>query len=531
MAAALLTALAPATSAADSMTDLGVDWSSRPGDLAVGNGKVFVANGDRIVVVGTNGELMSAITGLSDAYGLAMASDGAHLYAALIGPRQVIEIDTATLQITRRIDLGAYPCPTNLTLAGDRLWVGYGCLLAYDGGVLGLDLSVATPEPVAVASDLSGPPVVAAGGDTLAVGETGVSPSDLFVYDVSGTPALRGEIDGHTYDTSSPIELVVTPDGSNVLSASAAPYHFERWDAVSLTRVRSYGEEPGFPGFPMAIAISPDGSQILGGRRYGTDITLYDAMTGAKIQEEDTEVGDLVAANIAFSGTDVFAVLRSSYDRLHLWRLEGFARPASTLTLTAPSDPFVNRPLTLTGQLELPGGSAPGAQPLTVTRRLPDGTSETLNGVTTAADGTFTVTDTPAIGGEYAYTVLWDGNADFRGTKTSVTVTVNYAPSLTLTGPIRGSVGMTLTFSGALRFDGLNSTDGFSLTVRRTVSNGNGTVTTTLPSSHPNSDGTYRFTDRPMEHGKYVYTVEWPGSELFAPAKAKHKVRIHRVSG
>ncbi|TDE33525.1 hypothetical protein E1295_38060 [Nonomuraea mesophila] len=50
-----------------------MDWSDQPGDLAVGNGKAFVSNGERIVVADTDGELVDTITGLSDAYGLAMA--------------------------------------------------------------------------------------------------------------------------------------------------------------------------------------------------------------------------------------------------------------------------------------------------------------------------------------------------------------------------------------------------------------------------------------------------------------------------
>ncbi|MEU0484293.1 WD40 repeat domain-containing protein [Streptosporangium sp. NPDC006013] len=512
------------------MTDLGVDWSSRPGDLVVGNGKVFVSNGDRIIVANTDGELVDEITGLSDAYGLAMAPDGAHLYAALIGPKQVLEIDTATLAITRRIDLDAYPCPTNLAQSGDWLWVGYGCLLTYGGGVLGLDLSEQEPEPIAVASDFHDAPLVAAGGSTLAVGETGSSPSDLFVYDVSGTPTLRGEIDGHTYDTSSPVELVVTPDGSNVLSASAFPHHFERWDATSLTRVRSYGEESASVRFPRAVAISPDGVHIVGGHGDGTDITLYEATTGTKIYTEDNEVGGVVAGSVAFSGTDVFAVLRSSYDRLHLWRIEDIAFPASTLTLTAPSDPVTNQPLTLIGRLELPGGVTPGAQPLTVTRRLSDGSSETLDGVTTAADGTFTVTDIPTVGGEFTYAVLWDGNGNFRWSRASATATVKYSVSLTLTGPASGSVRTWLAFSGVFQADGLNPAN-VRLVVQRTVTNGNDTLATTLPIVSPRDDGSYGFVDRPVEGGEYTYTVEWVGNDMYAPAETSHEVRVQGLNG
>ena len=40
----------------------------------------------------------------------------------------------------------------------------------------------------------------------------------------------------------------------------------------------------------------------------------------------------------------------------------------------------------------------------------------------TAADGTFSVTDTPPVGGDIRYDVAWDGNAGYRGSGASVTV-------------------------------------------------------------------------------------------------------------
>ncbi|MFC4120727.1 YncE family protein [Nonomuraea zeae] len=104
-------AVAPAARAADSTTLLeGVTGVS---DLAVGAGKVFVSANDRIVVTGR---------------------DGTRLYAALSGSNELVEIDTGTLAVTRRLDLAAYPCPATLSLSGDRLWIGYGCYATFGGG-------------------------------------------------------------------------------------------------------------------------------------------------------------------------------------------------------------------------------------------------------------------------------------------------------------------------------------------------------------------------------------------------------------
>jgi YVTN family beta-propeller protein len=225
LAAGLVTTLAPAASAADSTTNLGS--VGRGGEVAAGGGKVFVAADNRIIVADTRGALTGAITGLSGAVSLAMTPDGTRLYAALIDSNQVAEIDTAALTITRRIDLTAYPCPSNLALSGSRLWVGHGCGTSWSGGAISLDLSATSPEPVRILTNVSGAPLVVAAGNTLVVGEAQISPADLFVYDLSAGPAtLRGVI---KTESSYLKDLAITPDGSMAVSAFEAPYIFNAW--------------------------------------------------------------------------------------------------------------------------------------------------------------------------------------------------------------------------------------------------------------------------------------------------------------
>ncbi|MEV4800436.1 hypothetical protein AB0K18_10515 [Nonomuraea sp. NPDC049421] len=525
--AGLLVALSPAASAADTTTDLGVDYSYyRPGDLALGNGKVFVSSGGQLVVADTNGDLLGEVGGLTEASGLAMSQDGAHLYAALVGPRQVVEIDTATLEITRRIDLLSYPCPTHLARSGEWLWVGYGCDSNWNGGVVGLDLTVTAPQPIVVASGISGAPLLAANGGTLVLSQLGTSTGHLFVYDVSGTPTLRGEIDGFTHDLGRVGDLVVTPDGSKFFSVAFPGRGTDLWDANSLERIRTYAGESTVEDSSSAVAISPDGAYVVVGQGDGANLVMYDAVTGATIHALDNPAVAGGTDRLAFSGTDVFAVKTASSGRLHLWRVEDITFPASALTLTPPSGGVVNQLLTLTGRLELPGGAATGAKPLTVTRRLPDGTTETLAGVTTAPDGTFTVTDTPAAGGAYTYAVLWDGDDHVRWSTASAKVTVKNTSSLTVTGPSEWPVDAALTLSGVLLPAPPPSGWGYPLTVKRTVTNANGTVTTTLPGAAGRKNGTYSFSDRPAETGHYTYTVEWAGNADYTPAKADHEVEV-----
>jgi YVTN family beta-propeller protein len=521
--AGLVTALAPVASA-DSTTYLNAYLGTyeKGGDVAAGGGKVFIAVKDRIVVTDSLGRPAGAITGLSGAMGLALTPDGTRLYAALSGSNEVAEIDTAGLTITGRIDLAAYPCPSNLSLSGNRLWVGYGCT-AYTGDVVGLDTSAQASEPLQLDINLYAAPLVAAAGNTLVVGEGGTSQGELMVYDVSVTPpALRGVIDGQTNGLGTLHDLTITPDGSMAVSAFDIPSGYEGWDTTSLTKVHHYGEE----GHPQAVAVSPDGTYVAGGS--GSGIALYDAATTAQTYTGDNPGGVLVPGNLAFAGNDIFGVLREPHTgQLYLWRMQGATSPASTLTLTAPSGGTALERLTMTGRLTLPDGSAPGAQPLRATRRLPDGRSTTIPGATTAEDGTFTITDTPRVGGAIRYDVFWDGNSDFRWSTASVTVMVaKRQSSLTLSGPAKGKVGKELKFSGALEVGGYGPIPGSTLKVLRTVSNDTGTVTTELITLVPADDWSFSFIDTPMIGGQYTYTVQFAGDLATLPAQASHDVTV-----
>ncbi|MCA2187150.1 WD40 repeat domain-containing protein [Nonomuraea cavernae] len=524
VAATLVVAQAPQASAADSTTYL--NGATVGGDVAAGAGKVFVAANDRIIVANAGGELTGAITGLSGVVGLAMTPDGTRLYSALSGSMQVAEIDTADLSIIRRIDLAGFPCPSNLALSGDRLWVGYGCRFTWGGGILGLDLTATAPQPIAVGNNTSSAPLVAAAGDTLLAGDPDIMPADLMVYDVSATPAtLRGVIAG----LPSLGDLAATPDGSMAITVVGGGKQYDVWDTTSLTKARSYGADPAM-GATRAVAVSPDGVHLAGGRSGDPRLTLYDTATGTRTYTNDDPVGELVPGSLTFSGTDVYGVLkeRNSNGRLHLWRLHGATLPASTLTLTPPPTPAtVLQPLSMTGRLTLSDESAPGAQSLMVIRRVPYRADETLPGVTTAADGTFTVTDTPPFAGDISYDVVWDGGPDARWSRASVTVPVEFIQSsLTLSGPGEGIAGQELQFSGTFEIGDQPAPPGSWLWVDRIVHIPGGTAAITLPGVTTASDGSFSFTDTPADAGQYTYIVRADESVVSSATEARHNVTV-----
>jgi hypothetical protein len=497
------------------------------GDVAAGGGRVFVAALDRVVVADAAGEATGSITGLPGAMGLALSADAARLYVALSDSAEVAEVDTGTLAITRRISLGDHACPTHLSLVGDRMWVGFGCYGQWSGGVVTLDVSQASPTVTDVVGSTYGAPVVAATAGVLAAGTLGLSPASIELYSLDGAAAThRGTITG---DVSNLGDLALTPDGATLVAAYGAPYQHIAYDTGTLAEVRRYGDPTTFWGYPNTVAISDDGVHLAAGRNGNPKLSVHRVADGAMLSQADSTIPDLVPRSLTFNGADVFGVLNDwQAGTFFLWRVPGATLPTSAITLTPPASATALEPMTITGRLTLADGAAPGAQQLTVTRTLPDDTKTTLAPVTTATDGTFSVPDTPPVGGDIRYQVAWDGNADYRGSSESVTVTVaKRASSLTLTGPTTGEAGKRLRLSGALTRDGGGSPSPATLAVYRTVYNNRvGGATEQLPDVVTDSRGTFRFSDTPSQGGRHVYEVRWVGSEVYEGSSAEHEVSV-----
>jgi hypothetical protein len=513
--------VATSATAADNTTLL--DGVTAVGDVAAGGGKVFVAAFDRVVVADASGAVTDTVTGLAGAAGLALDAGGDRLYVALRDSGQVAEIDTGTLQVLRKIDLDGHACPTNLALSGSRLWVGHGCG-QWGGGVVTLDVSTTSATVFGVADNMYGAPLVAAAGGVLAIGEAGLSPASFRVYSVNGEQTtLRGTISG---DASNLADLAITPDGGLVIAASGYPYSHVGYDTGTLAEVRRYGN---FLPYPNAAEISPDGRYLAAGRNGSPDVSIYTVADGTVVNQADNSAGDLVPGNVAFLGMDVFAVLNDwQNNQFYLWRIVGATLPKSAISLTPPASATALDPMTITGRLTLTDGTAPGVQQLKVTRTVPDGTSTTLS-ATTAADGTFTVTDTPPVSGDLRYDVSWDGNATYQGSNASVTVTVAArAATLTLTGPATGEDGKRLRLSGTLSFDGKAPAQPQTLAVSKTIWNNQvDGITESLPAVTTDSQGAFRIVDTPTQGGRYVYTVSWDvGSQVYAPASATHEIAV-----
>jgi hypothetical protein len=490
------------------------------GDVVAGAGAVYVAAADRVVVADATGAVTGVVTGLTGAYGLALTAEGDRLFAALYDSGEIVEIDTGTLEVSRRVDLGPYECPHHLALDGDRLWIGYGCNGSWSGGVITYDTAAATPGVTGVLGGMYGPPVVAAAAGVLAVGETGLSPASFSVYEVDGaTATLRGTVDGFERQVYNLTDLTITPNGSMVVAAFGSPYSHIGYDTTTLDEVRRYGD-PSL-GYPSAVAVSPDGAYLAAGRLSGHPVlSIHRVSDAATVSNADSTTGDLLRRALTFLGPDVFGVLHDwQTGRFYLWRVAGATLPHSEIALTPPASATAGERLSIAGRLTPPAG----AESITVRRTLPDGTTAALPSVTTAADGSFTITDTPPVGGDVRYDVAWAGNATYQGAAASVTVTVaRRAVSLTLTGPTTGVAGKRLRLTGTSSVPGSTR-----LAVYRQIfNNRDGGTTTRLADVVTDSRGAFRIDDTPTQGGRYVYTVRWEGSAVYEPAEATHEVSV-----
>jgi hypothetical protein len=276
-AIAAMLALAPNGLAA---TNLG---PANFGDMVVDDAHrhVFVSGGggsSSVFVLDYDGNLVETITGLSWPVGMALDTATSTLYVALNGGSGIAKIDTATLAVTGELSIAPLNGPKWLGLAGGRLWFSHNCAEA-DGGMSSIALD---------GSDLQTPdgadlpyycPMFApspTNPNTMAVVDLGVSPSTVYVYDVStATPSLIVK----KYDPAGGgwwvADLVISPDGTQLLGATSGGV--AAFNLSDLARVRTYSTG----GAGNSAAITADGKFVAAGRDYfeGSDIFVYNTAT------------------------------------------------------------------------------------------------------------------------------------------------------------------------------------------------------------------------------------------------------------
>ena len=190
----------------------------------------------------------------------------------------------------------------------------------------------------------------------------------------------------------------------------------------------------------------------------------------------------------------------------------------STITLTGPSTATRAQQLTLTGTLKS-GGLPVGITQLDVFRTDMDVTQQPLPPTQTDGTGSFTVHDTPVVGGRVVYTVKYNGDLLHAAATKSLTVTVSrYSTALTIRtdrhsykfkGLVRVTAHLGPTFSNRQVFILARPLGGTTRGIRADLVDANGNLTATA-----------------TVKVKTFFTVKFDGDERWKPAIASTDVGV-----
>jgi len=435
-AAATLTAL-PFTH----YTDMVVDEAHGHLFFSPGSG------GSVVYVTDLAGQSVTSLSSLAGATGLAMSPDGATVYVAASAAGSISAIDTTTLAVSS-VATGL-SCPTWLAYAGGKLWFSSGCT-ANSGTFAGFDPTgtpiTTTPAPGGTtfyyAPHLSG-----GAGTLVATGST--EPASQVSYDVSGDGPTQLAANSSLCQGAFG-SVAVSPDGAHVAVACGYPYQVAMAKTSDFSVENYYSPASSSP-YPDAAAFSPDGKFLATGfSQYNPNVAVFavDHPTAPAYSAylQDGGQGFLPADGLRVGATGtLYAVIPTSvYENAFVLDVVADATKfSSTVTMSGPATAVRAQPLSITGTLTGADGTTPAGAELAVERIDLSGTRQ-LAPVVTAADGTFTIHDSPGVGGAVTYRATWAGDDTHRGSTAQRAVTVSRtATSLTVS-----STATTIGYAG-----------------------------------------------------------------------------------
>jgi hypothetical protein len=407
------------------------------------HGHLFISQGssskNHIIVTNLAGQEVAEIAGQDGVTGIALSPNGTTLYAALGSAHAVSAIDTTTLQQTASYPLGNANTPVDVAVENGKIWVSYNTTTPAQASIGDVNLSATPPafQTQAAMRSWYGAPQLAAdphNSGVLVAAEPGMSPASVASYNVSVDPATVRAQSNSFLNCTNEGDLAVVPGGSQFILACGAPYAHYRYSTADLSQQGSYASSP----YPDAVAIDASGD-VAAGSSESFYIYHQGGDTALNTYNPASSGVNLAPRGLAWSpdGSKLFAVLRSSTGA-STFSLQVIDHPTlirSTLGLAGPSIAYITKSVTLTGQLTLSTGATPPAgTPITIARSVAGGTTIKNFTVTTAANGSFTLTDTPPAQGTYTYAANYGGSTTIAPATASHTVTVTRIPaSLTVT--------------------------------------------------------------------------------------------------
>ncbi|GAA3124297.1 hypothetical protein GCM10010521_08980 [Streptomyces rameus] len=404
--------------------------------------RVFIsdpANG-KIVVTDFSGKVVKQLTSLTGVTDLELSADSNTLYAAVPGRGAIVVIAAASAtEVTRILMPSPSIRPKYLAETRGKLWFGYD--FQQGTGEIGVVDLLDGHYPVGFRQDTSGTwgsaPMLDAAEGTLVAGTPVQSPTELSTYDASSGTLVRT---AHaTVEGGNTRDLAVTPDGKDVVVASASPYYQAVYKTADLTADGNYPVNA----YPNAVDIAPDGSVAAGiDGAYEPDVYVFKPGSHSTVREydfpsssADGNADRLAAAGLAWApdASRLFAVSSNSDGVYRVRVLDTPTKAATTVTVDAPASAARAKKLTVKGKVASKTAVRAGTR-LTVTRTdLDSPKGRTLPAATLRADGTFSFTDTPPAGGKVRYTVAFAGDAEHAAGSGSDSVAVSRArPKLTI---------------------------------------------------------------------------------------------------
>lgn len=403
---------------------------------------VFISSAasNEILVTDYSGNTVATIANEPGADGLVLSGDGSTVYAALSTGDAVSAISTSTLTETARYSTGAdaQDDPVDLAYTGGKVWFSYGT--GWNGGIGTVNPSTSPAtvslNTIGVTGTWYGAPILAAAPNgALVAGVPNQSPVQLTSFNVScgcADELATATLSYPTYtETAADLnDLAITPDGNDVVVASSAPYVHQILQISNLAQAGQYTTGA----YPAAVSIASDGTVAAGSDSVG--VSLFAAGGSSPLASYTFGSSVIPAGGVAItpdaSELVVVSGLDSPYDTWAptLNMITDPVQGPSTLSVSGPAADYRDQPITLTGTL---GGTSPyaGGQTLQVTRvdpTHPNGVA--LPDVTTAANGSFTITDTPPRArvdrATVTYKVSYAGDAYLTASSASVSVTVHY---------------------------------------------------------------------------------------------------------
>jgi hypothetical protein len=419
------------------------------------HGHIFFSQdrpGQGILVTDLTGQVVTTVTGQTGVVGITLSPDGSTLYAALGSGGAVTAISTATLTQSASYPMPAGDSPVDVAVQSGKIWVSYYTGTAAEAAIGYFDPSAASPAlqtPAAMGGWDGAPQLAADPQDTgvLVAAGTGTSGYGLASYDTAADPvATRAGSPAQSPNCADGMDLAVAPGGAEFAVACQQETTYDIRSTADLSPLRSLDSSTSGH-WPQAVAYDGAGDLAAGASVASPngDVAIYPpggmtALNAIKLYAQSIGGGNLQPRGLAWlpDGSQLFGVLQAG-TQSRPYVLVPVANPAitvTTLSLTAPSTADITEPLSLAGTLTgSTGAPLPAGTPIAITRSAADGTAATFN-VTTAADGSFTLTDTPPALGTYSYTASYGGSAASTASSASQTVTVTRIPtSLTLTTP------------------------------------------------------------------------------------------------